>query len=190
MMRQRLMILLSVCITGIIPIHAHSREPVKLIFDTDIGNDVDDALAVGVIHALQSRGECELLAVTITKDEKLCAPFVDALNTFYGRGEIPIGVVRNGPTPEPSKFTVLAEKRDDGKRPRQKARPTVRPGSAPPLVRPRVVHIYTVGLSCCKAWGGEDLQEKFPGRSRCRSLLVSVGMPSVRTKRSRRSLAR
>lgn len=48
-----------------------SAEPVRLIFDTDIGNDVDDALALGVIHALQSRGECELLAVTVSKDHPL-----------------------------------------------------------------------------------------------------------------------
>jgi len=94
---------------------AGSTEPVRLIFDTDIGNDVDDALAIGVIHALQSRGECELLAVTITKDHELSAPFVDVINTFYGRGNIPIGVVHNGPTPDPSKFTVLANQRDDGK---------------------------------------------------------------------------
>ena len=87
---------------------------VPLIFDTDIGNDVDDALALGVIHALQSRGECELLAVTITKDHELCAPYVDAVNTFYGRGDIPIGVVKDGPTPGDSKFTGLARERDDG----------------------------------------------------------------------------
>ncbi|MBN2310144.1 MAG: nucleoside hydrolase [Candidatus Hydrogenedentes bacterium] len=93
---------------------APGPRPVPLIFDTDIGNDVDDALALGVIHALQSRGECELIAVTITKDHGLCAPFVDAVNTFYGRGAIPIGVVKDGPTPEASRFTVLAETRDDG----------------------------------------------------------------------------
>lgn len=89
--------------------------PLPLIFDTDMGNDVDDALALGVIHALQSRGECELLAVTLTKDHELSAPFVDLVNTFYGRPNIPIGVVRNGPTPEPSKFTVLAKQEDNGK---------------------------------------------------------------------------
>ena len=89
--------------------------PVRLIFDTDIGNDVDDALALGVIHALQSRGECELLAVTITKDHELCAPFVDAVNAFYGRGGIPIGVVREGPTPGDSKFLPLARAEDGGK---------------------------------------------------------------------------
>ncbi|QDV15289.1 Inosine-uridine preferring nucleoside hydrolase [Rosistilla oblonga] len=88
------------------------RRPVPLIFDTDIGNDVDDALALGMIHALQSRGECELLAVTITKDHPLAAPFADAVNTFYGRGEIPIGVCRSGKTPEPGRFTQLAKQKD------------------------------------------------------------------------------
>jgi purine nucleosidase len=110
-----LLLLLSACWLGVQPIEAAVTDPVRLIFDTDIGNDVDDALAIGVIHALQSRGECELLAVAVTKDHELSAPFVDVLNTFYGRGDIPIGVVRNGPTPDASKFTVLATQRDDGK---------------------------------------------------------------------------
>ena len=77
---------------------AMAVDPVRLIFDTDIGNDVDDVLALGVIHALQSRGQCQLLAVTITKDQPLAAEFVDAVNTFYGRGDIPIGMVRDGVT--------------------------------------------------------------------------------------------
>lgn len=92
-----------------------ARRPVPLIFDTDIGNDCDDVMAVGVIHSLQSRGECELLAVTITKDHPLAAAFTDALNTFYGRGDIPIGVCSSGVTPEKGKFNGLAEATDDGK---------------------------------------------------------------------------
>lgn len=83
---------------------APAAEPVRLIFDTDMGNDIDDALALAMIHALESRGECELLAVTLTKDHPKAAPFVDAINTFYGRGEIPIGVVRDGVTPEEGKY--------------------------------------------------------------------------------------
>jgi inosine-uridine nucleoside N-ribohydrolase len=94
---------------------AHAAEPVRIIFDTDIGNDVDDALALGMLHSLQSRDECELLAVTITKDHALAAPFVDAVNTFYGRGKIPIGMVHDGVTPEESKFLPLATQRDGGK---------------------------------------------------------------------------
>ena len=92
-----------------------AAEPVNLIFDTDIGNDVDDALALGVIHALETRGECKLLAVTVTKDHDLAAPFIDAINTFYGRGDIPIGVCRSGVTNDQGKFLGLANKQDDGK---------------------------------------------------------------------------
>src|SRR5689334_10092026 len=70
-----------------------------LIFDTDIGNDVDDALALAMLHALSSRGECRLAAVTITKDNPWAAPFADLVNTFYGRAFVPVGMVRNGVTP-------------------------------------------------------------------------------------------
>ncbi len=88
---------------------AAAEGPVSIIFDTDMGNDVDDALALGMLHALESRGACKLLAVTLTKDHPLAGPYVDLVNTFYGRGELPVGVVRDGPTPEDSKFLPLAE---------------------------------------------------------------------------------
>src|SRR5262245_7687247 len=71
--------------------------PVKIIFDTDIGNDVDDVLALSMLHSLQSRAECELLAVTVTKADELAGPFVSAMNTFYGRPNIPIGCTHSPP---------------------------------------------------------------------------------------------
>lgn len=89
--------------------------PVKLIFDTDMGNDVDDLMALAMIHNLQKRGACELLAVTITKDHPQAAAFVDAVNTLYGYPDIPIGVVRDGAAKETGKFNLLAdEKNADG----------------------------------------------------------------------------
>jgi len=90
--------------------------PVRLIFDTDMGNDVDDAVALAMIHALESRGEAKLLAVTVTKDNRWAAPFIDAMNTFYGRANIPIGVVRGGKTPEDGNMIRLPadRKRPDG----------------------------------------------------------------------------
>lgn len=87
--------------------------PVKLIFDTDMGNDVDDLMALCMIHSLQKRGAVELLAVTISKDHPEAAAFTDAVNTFYGCPGVPIGVVKNGATPEASKFTVLADARNE-----------------------------------------------------------------------------
>lgn len=89
--------------------------PVKLIFDTDMGNDVDDLMALAMIHNLQKRGACDLLAVTVTKDHPQAAAFVDAVNTLYGYPDTPIGVVRDGAAKEPGKFNLLAdEKNADG----------------------------------------------------------------------------
>jgi inosine-uridine nucleoside N-ribohydrolase len=92
-----------------------AADPVPLIFDTDMGNDIDDALALAVIHSLDRRGEARLLGVTLTKDNAWAGPFVDLVNTFYGRGDVPIGVVRNGKTPEDGDFIrAIAEKKAAG----------------------------------------------------------------------------
>jgi inosine-uridine nucleoside N-ribohydrolase len=88
-----------------------ATQPVPVIFDTDIGNDVDDALALAVLHALESRGEAKLLAVTITKDNRFAAPYIDLVNTFYGRPGIPVGVVRHGKTPEDSPMIRVPSER-------------------------------------------------------------------------------
>jgi inosine-uridine nucleoside N-ribohydrolase len=92
-----------------------TSRPTPLIFDTDIGNDVDDVLALGMIHSLESRGECKLIAVTITKDNPLAASFTDAVNTFYGRGDVPIGICNSGVTPAEGKFIGLGAKKDGDK---------------------------------------------------------------------------
>jgi inosine-uridine nucleoside N-ribohydrolase len=83
---------------------AKAAEPVHLILDTDIGNDIDDALALAMLQALLNRNEVNLLAVTISKDNRWAAPFVNMENTFYGRPDIPIGVVHNGKTPDDGKY--------------------------------------------------------------------------------------
>ena len=89
-------------------------DPVKIIYDTDMGNDVDDALALAMLHSLENRGESELLAVTATKDHDEVAPYLDAINTFYGRGSIPIGITDSGVTPADSRFTgVTLERKGD-----------------------------------------------------------------------------
>ncbi|MGO9239749.1 MAG: nucleoside hydrolase [Bryobacteraceae bacterium] len=77
---------------------AMAAPPVPVIFDTDIGNDVDDCLALAILHAFQSRGEARIAAVTITKDNVWAPRLVSAINLFYGRPEIPVGVVHDGKT--------------------------------------------------------------------------------------------
>lgn len=108
--------ILAACFTLIILQTSVNAQPVRIIYDTDMGNDVDDALALAMIHAFASRGEADLLAVTVTKDNKWAAPYIDVVNTFYGRGGIPIGVVRGGKTPEDNDMTKVPvnRRRDDG----------------------------------------------------------------------------
>lgn len=112
-------------------------EPVRLIYDNDMGNDIDDAMALAVIHALQDRGECRLLAVTVTKDNFFAAAYSDLLNHYYRRPGIPIGIVRNGPTPLDGRYVrQVCEARNQGRL--RYARSLKRPGEveeATPLLR-------------------------------------------------------
>lgn len=83
---------------------AAAPPPLPVIFDTDMGNDVDDALALAMLHALESRGEVKLLAVTLTKDNPWAARYVSAVNAFYGRPRIPVGAVRGGAAREDGNY--------------------------------------------------------------------------------------
>ena len=91
-------------------------QAVNLIFDTDMGNDVDDAMALAMIHSLERRDACRLLAVTSSKDHPQSVAFIDALNTFYGRPNVSIGAVRNGVTPELGRYLGLAAAKDSAGR--------------------------------------------------------------------------
>ena len=70
----------------------------RIIFDTDVGGDVDDAGALAVLHALADRGEIELLAMGVVIGHEAAVPYVHAVNTWYGRPDLPIGTIK-GPAP-------------------------------------------------------------------------------------------
>ena len=90
-------LLLVPLLTGALALGAASP-PTPVIFDTDIGNDVDDCLALALLHSFASRGEIRLAAVTITKDNPWAPRLASAIDIFYGRGNIPIGMVHDGQT--------------------------------------------------------------------------------------------
>jgi hypothetical protein len=66
---------------------------IPLILDTDIDTDCDDAGAMAVLHALADAGECRPLGVVCSVPVPECVGAVQAINTWYGRGEIPVGLV-------------------------------------------------------------------------------------------------
>jgi inosine-uridine nucleoside N-ribohydrolase len=90
---------------------AEDAAPVKMIFDTDMGNDIDDAMALAMIHQLARRGAVELLAVTSTKDHPKSVAYIDALNTWYGFPDIPLGAVRDGAAKEEGKYIGQVDRR-------------------------------------------------------------------------------
>lgn len=65
-----------------------------VIFDTDMGPDIDDALALAALHAYASQGMAHIAAVTLSRNSNTGARYIDLLNTFYKRPDIPIGVYR------------------------------------------------------------------------------------------------
>ncbi len=89
-------------------------KPVPVIFDTDMGNDIDDALALCMLHSLQSMGKVDLLAVTVNKDNPYAPVYCDIINTFYGHTNIPVGFVKDsGITPDNGPFAAKVAKLRD-----------------------------------------------------------------------------
>lgn len=89
-------VLLSSCVSNNKEKEEIVSDPLKVIFETDIGNDVDDALALDMLYKYLDMDQIDLLAIMINKDGEYPAIFADIMNTWYGYPEIPIGVVRNG----------------------------------------------------------------------------------------------
>ncbi|QHI69790.1 nucleoside hydrolase [Tichowtungia aerotolerans] len=76
----------------------------NIIFDTDMGNDVDDALAQVLLHSFVQDGTAEICAMIVNKGCRPAPAFVDLLNRFCGRDDIEIGWCADGPTPEEGLF--------------------------------------------------------------------------------------
>jgi purine nucleosidase len=83
---------------------AHGAEAVPIIFDTDIESDVDDVGSVALLHALADAGEARIVAMGVSAGHTWCVPCLDALNTYFGRPDIPIGAVKGAATTNKSNY--------------------------------------------------------------------------------------
>ncbi len=90
------LIVLSACTSKGRNSEKPASEAQKIIFETDIGNDVDDALALDMLYKYLDAGDIELLAIMINKEGVYPQEFTDIMNTWYGYPEIPIGIIHNG----------------------------------------------------------------------------------------------
>src|SRR5688572_19588655 len=71
-----------------------AAEPLKVIFDTDIDGDNDDVAAAAILHAFADAGQVEILAMGVVSLYPSSPACLDAITTYYGRGDIPIGVYK------------------------------------------------------------------------------------------------
>lgn len=73
-----------------------ANAPINVIYETDMGNDVDDALALDILYKYHHEGKINLLAIMLNKEGVYPIEFVDIMNTWYGFPDIPIGKISKG----------------------------------------------------------------------------------------------
>jgi len=96
---------------------AYAAAPLPVIFETDMGNDVDDAMALDLLYKAMDDGKINLLGISCHKQSRHAAEFVDILNTWYGYPSIPIACAKNPvANSEATDYTeaVCGMKRSDG----------------------------------------------------------------------------
>jgi hypothetical protein len=81
---------------------SQGKPPAGIVFDADLGNTIDDALALAMLYGFQGKNESRVLSVSTTKSSLAAAIFADVLVRFY-TGEpgpfapaIPIGLSLSG----------------------------------------------------------------------------------------------
>lgn len=92
------------------------QKPIPVIFDTDMGNDIDDALALQMLFNYDKAGIIDLKGVTISKCNPHSVEFVDGILRFNGYDDMPLGYSYDGPNPEDNTYLLptIAAKGADG----------------------------------------------------------------------------
>ena len=101
--------------------------PQRIIVDTDLSLWWDDATAVGMANVLQQRGNVQILGIMSDIRNPVAAAALDAIDTAYGHGRIPIGVVADSSanTAPHGYSDVLAEQLPHAIRNSSQAQPAV-----------------------------------------------------------------
>jgi len=96
---KRAFITLAIISAGLFASGCDTKEPAvqaaNIIFETDMGNDIDDALALDMLYKYMDEGRVNLLAVMSNIDSgPYSAQYLDIMNNWYGH-QVPIGVLKS-----------------------------------------------------------------------------------------------
>lgn len=70
---------------------AFGSAPTKVILDSDASSDWDDVGDIATLNSLADVGEIEILATMASSQNGATALFMNAINTWYGRPNVPVG---------------------------------------------------------------------------------------------------
>ncbi|MEJ7608429.1 MAG: nucleoside hydrolase [Bryobacteraceae bacterium] len=96
-----------------------AKPPVGVIFDCDMGNGIDDALALALLYGLDGKNEARVVSVSITKSNLKAALFAEAMIKPYSgpfSRMLPIGLAIDGRMPEDTPILTwpLSRRKPDG----------------------------------------------------------------------------
>ena len=99
-----------------------------VVFDCDLGNHIDDILALALLYGFDTRNEIRVTSVSVCKANLKSAALCDAIMRFYASGgtgqapmfsrTLPVGFAEDGKTPEDTRIlTELLSRRDGAGKP-------------------------------------------------------------------------
>ncbi len=116
---KKLILMLAAILCGL-PCAAASDDATKatpVIFETDMGNDIDDVLALDLLYKGMDAGHIRLVGVSLNKRSATSFAFIDLMNTWYGYPDIPIAYTPRAVDNKDRDYTtpVVERKGADGK---------------------------------------------------------------------------
>ena len=71
-----------------------ASDPIPVIIETDLGNDIDDALALDLAYQAVCDGKIDLKMVSVHKNSPTACAYADILNRWYGYPEVCVAQAR------------------------------------------------------------------------------------------------
>ena len=88
----KLLAILFIGIASACTPQSEEPSPQAVIFETDMGNDIDDAMALDLLFKNMDQGKINLLGIGVHKNNPYSKEFIDIMRCWYGYENIPIGV--------------------------------------------------------------------------------------------------
>jgi inosine-uridine nucleoside N-ribohydrolase len=99
------------------------KPPLGVLFDSDMGNSIDDALALALLYGFDGKNEARVVSVSVSKANLKAAAMAEAIGRFYagavsgafaavGR-TLPVGLSERGRMPEDTPLFKILDKRNE-----------------------------------------------------------------------------